>query len=184
MKRVRDFIRHTERHKSAAGTKLTYMNKICEELRGRASEKLEDLENHRLNSDSASTKRTCDIAELENHSVGSQRRKRDSSGQTRDNLQSSSANVVHPLKSTLGQDGVAERGVLVQELLSASNQLTANVVPLPMGTDEVANALESMTDVLAANAGLESTGMLGDLDFYAPVNYILNFPDFSEPWPV
>ena len=183
MKRVRNFIRHTERHKSAAGTKLTYMNKICEELRDRASEELEDLENRRLNSDSASTKRTCDIAELDNHSVGSQRRKRDGSGQTRDNLQSSSANGVYPLKSILGQAGVAEGGVLVQEQ-SASNQLAANVVPLAMGTDRVANALESMTDVLAANSGLESTGILGDLDFDAPVNCILNFPDFSESWPV
>ncbi|KAG8411542.1 hypothetical protein J3458_015599 [Metarhizium acridum] len=183
MKSVRTFIRHTEVHKYAGGTKLTYMNKICEELRDRASEELEDLENRRLNSDSASTKRTCDMAELDNHSAGSRRRKRDDVGQTRDNLQSSSANGVYPFKLILDQAGVAEGGVLVQER-PASNQLAANVVPLAIGTDRVANALASMqTDVLAANSALESTGILDDLDFVAPVNGIVNFPNFLEPWP-
>ena len=185
-RRVRLFIRHAERHRDAGKTKLTYIDNMCEELRVKANQELETLEYENCsNIDNGVVKRTSHMAEIDMPITRSHRRRRSTSEKTRDNLQLSSAeNVSQGL--ALEPPGVSKGIALMHG--PPSNQLVSNqlgdIAGNLAGTNGVSSTFASVqTDMLVANLAQDGA-ILDDLIFDAPVNGIVNFPNFVEPWPM
>ncbi len=156
---------------------------MCEELRGRASEELENREkSRRSREEGMARKRTHEMAELDFETAGFER-KHGEGEQTRDTLQHSSTDGIHPRSMTYCVANDTEEGAFTGPI-TISNQLAQPLPTVAMGIGGVVDALASIPASITIADSIQATGgIFDDLDFDAPVNGIVNFPDCLDLWP-
>jgi hypothetical protein len=96
-RRVRDYIRHAERHQDVGMIKTTYINQMCDELRKRAADELDLAEGERLPRVERSNKRARDVGDVGSRTSGVQNAKLHKVG-IMDELGFQPANGIHPLE--------------------------------------------------------------------------------------
>ncbi|KAI8710400.1 hypothetical protein NCS52_01576600 [Fusarium sp. LHS14.1] len=156
LRRVSEYIRHSKRHGQAGQTKTTYMSQMCNELHDRAANELKFAENERL---SSVEKRRA------------QRVKSDGVGM----MTTTYAQFLH-VNGTPAVLPSAQSSTSAQPTIS-----TQSALPFPKVVESVAiNGFTNMgTGVFHPESIEGSSGALDDMNFDAPVNGIINFP---EPW--
>lgn len=180
---MRDYIRHAERHQDAQeNTKRTYINQMCEELRGMADEELESAEDICGSVDPKRTqKRTSDAAGLDTQAGGAKRPRHDKS----ETVIETRAQCPYTNGKCSREDGSTELTLqgppILHEQSSDSTQLAATLISPAAGAEPVTDLASIPVDMLLTQP-VEAATAFDDFIFDAPVNGIVNFPNFLEQW--
>ncbi|KJZ69324.1 hypothetical protein HIM_11282 [Hirsutella minnesotensis 3608] len=183
-KRVRDYIRHAERHQDAQeNTKRTYINQMCEELRDMADEELESAENSCGSADpKRAKKRTSDAAGLDTLAGGARRPRHDKP----ETVLGKRAQFPYTNGTCPREHDYTELTLqgsrIIHEQSSDSTQLAARLISPATGAEPVTDCLASVPVDVLLTQSVEAATALDDFIFDAPVNGIVNFPDFIEQW--
>lgn len=70
----------------------------------------------------------------------------------------------------------------IHEQPSDSTQLTASLVSPGTGAEPMTDCFASIPADMVLSKSVDAAATLDDLIYYAPVNGIVNFPDFMERW--
>ncbi|PVH69049.1 hypothetical protein DL98DRAFT_522401 [Cadophora sp. DSE1049] len=161
-KRVSDYIRHAERHRDVGGTKATYIKQMCDELRDRAANELGLAESGLLSRvERRSKKRAREEGYIDSRTSGAQKA----------GLHTVDMAVMNELGFQHTND--------TQAVLS-STQSATGLMPLSIAEPVATGAFPNMsTEVFYHKSIGGPTAAPDHINFDAPVNGIINFP---EPW--